>query len=124
MTYDTIYIPTNKGHIVKESRGGIGLLSREVRRSVNVVHEGTISGFQILRFDMTISSASKSDIDSGRSSLDELPLFGTSEEEAADECLWQEKFAASKDLLLSMAAKARVERREGKTFPLETIIDR
>lgn len=54
---------------------------------------------------------------------EELPPFGTPEQEAEDERLWQEKFDSSTDLLASMAGKAREQRRQGKTFPLETIID-
>ena len=78
---------------------------------------------KFLRFDMTASSASTSDIDSRRSIIDELPPFGTPEAEAEDERIWQEKFAASNDLLSPMAIKDRAERQEGKTFPLESLIN-
>ena len=40
-------------------------------------------------------------------------------EELADEKRWQKSFAASQDLLESMADKALQEHKEGKTRPLD-----
>ena len=48
--------------------------------------------------------------------------FGTAEEEAADERAWADRFAASKDLLASMADEAAEERRNGLTVPLDTLL--
>lgn len=41
------------------------------------------------------------------------------EEEAEDERLWKEDFAANKDIIAAMAAQAREERRLGRTIPIE-----
>jgi hypothetical protein len=41
-----------------------------------------------------------------------------------DDRLWNTKFAASKDTLTKMAAEARKQRQQGKTVPLETILDK
>jgi len=50
--------------------------------------------------------------------------FGTPEEEAADEAAWAERFAKSGDLLDRLAAEAREDRRQGRTVPLEDLLDR
>lgn len=52
-----------------------------------------------------------------------FPNFAAPEEEAADECEWEATFAASQSLLARLAEEAREERRQGKTVPLETILD-
>ncbi len=48
-----------------------------------------------------------------------IPLSGTPEEEAEDERMWAEEFAANKDKIALLAAQARKERRQGKTIPIE-----
>jgi len=50
--------------------------------------------------------------------------YGSADEELADEHKWQSAFSKSKDVLRKAAERASAERRQGKTRPLESILDK